>query len=42
MSDTNYPPGTGAREMIAELRSLLGAKLVAYMAGIDTTDTINR
>lgn len=42
MAGNNHTPEADVREMIADLRSMLGAKLVAYLAGIHRTDLVRR
>lgn len=42
MAGNKHTPEAEVREMIADLRSMLGAKLVAYLAGIHRTDLVRR
>ncbi|MFD4295078.1 hypothetical protein ACFWPA_16600 [Rhodococcus sp. NPDC058505] len=42
MAGNNHTPEADVREIIADLRSILGAKLVAYLAGIHSTDLVRR
>ena len=42
MTDTTPTNDAAAREMITDLQATLGSKLVAYLAGIHSTDTVRR